>query len=261
MKETVKIFLESGLLESYLLGMTNAEETANVEAYIQKYPAVKKAYKELEETIEEWATRQAVKAPAHVKGDVLNKIDELEPKAAKLKKLKSRRSFWSVAAAVTALIFSIVSLYFWSEKDAMATALAEIRNQNQQLETALVEQEEACNALEQKYHLLNDPATSKLILKGNDQAADFQAIAFWNPTTQQSFLNVLKMPNLPDQKCLQMWADVDGKMINIGVLKGQENELVAIPFKVNAESLNITIEPLGGSDHPTVTNLISSIPI
>ena len=42
MKESVKIFLESGLLESYLLGETNAEETSRVEAFVQKYPEVKK---------------------------------------------------------------------------------------------------------------------------------------------------------------------------------------------------------------------------
>ena len=48
-------------------------------------------------------------------------------------------------------------------------------------------------------------------------------------------------------------------------LKERYDELTAAmegaEFKVDAESLNITIEPIGGSDHPTVTDLVSSIQI
>ena len=38
MKEKVRIFLDTDLLEKYLLGTTTAEETARVERYIAMYP-------------------------------------------------------------------------------------------------------------------------------------------------------------------------------------------------------------------------------
>jgi anti-sigma-K factor RskA len=55
-----------------------------------------------------------------------------------------------------------------------------------------------------------------------------------------------------------MWADVEGEMINMGVINNTEN-LLAMTYIEDAESLNITIEPAGGSDHPTVSRLISNV--
>jgi anti-sigma-K factor RskA len=47
-------------------------------------------------------------------------------------------------------------------------------------------------------------------------------------------------------------------MINMGTLN-TDNELVPLKYIENAESLNITIEPAGGSDHPTVEELVSYV--
>ncbi len=59
-----------------------------------------------------------------------------------------------------------------------------------------------------------------------------------------------------------MWADVDGKMINLGILKKDETNMpIDWKYLANAESLNVTIEPDGGSDHPTVADLVASISI
>ena len=49
MKEKVRIFLETDLLEKYLLGTTSAEETAQVERYIATYPEVRNTDKEVED--------------------------------------------------------------------------------------------------------------------------------------------------------------------------------------------------------------------
>ena len=57
-----------------------------------------------------------------------------------------------------------------------------------------------------------------------------------------------------------MWSDVDGEMINMGTLAPNQ-ELIPLKYIEKAESLNITIEPVGGNDHPTVEDLISAIPL
>ncbi len=55
-----------------------------------------------------------------------------------------------------------------------------------------------------------------------------------------------------------MWADVDGEMISMGLLP-TDKELIALTYIDKAASLNITIEPKGGNDHPTVERLISNV--
>ena len=112
-------------------------------------------------------------------------------------------------------------------------------------------------SLDQLQKILKHPATQKLLLEGSGLADNLQTVAFWNNEAKVAHLNIAKLPTLPDGHCLQIWADVHGEMINLGVLP---NEVVVIklPYKLDAESLNITIEPLGGSEHPTVSRLIAS---
>ncbi len=56
----------------------------------------------------------------------------------------------------------------------------------------------------------------------------------------------------------QLWADVEGEMINMGLLSSEEDLTPAI-YISKAESFNITVEPAGGNDHPTVSNLIGNV--
>jgi len=49
-------------------------------------------------------------------------------------------------------------------------------------------------------------------------------------------------------------------MIDMGVIP-KNSDMVAMTYIADAESLNITIEPAGGSDHPTVSKLISFVSI
>ncbi|MEO1258961.1 MAG: anti-sigma factor [Bacteroidota bacterium] len=263
MKESVKIFLESGLLESYLLGETNAAETSRVEAFVQKYPEVKKAFNDLQNTMEQWAKHQALTPPAGLKADILSEINKVEkPSVAKEIPLKPKRNWLAVAASVTALLLSVATLYFWSEKAAVEKENTTLLVVLKKMENELLTQQERCGILEEKFNFLNNPNTGKFILNGNNKAPEFRAIAFWNDESKQSFLNIVSLPDLPKDKCLQMWADVDGEMVNVGIISNNNlNELVSIPFKVNAESLNVTIEPAKGSDHPTVADLVSNVTI
>ena len=49
MREKIRIFLDTDLLEKYLLGTTNTEESLQVERYIAMYPEVRKIYNELQD--------------------------------------------------------------------------------------------------------------------------------------------------------------------------------------------------------------------
>ena len=79
-----------------------------------------------------------------------------------------------------------------------------------------------------------------------------------NHNDKSVFINTKQLPEIDKDHDYQMWADVDGEMIDMGVItKGQS--LMAMNYIENAESLNITIEPAGGNDHPTVERLISNV--
>ena len=55
MREKIRIFLDTDLLEKYLLGTTTMEESLQVERYIAMYPEVRRIYNELQENLETFA--------------------------------------------------------------------------------------------------------------------------------------------------------------------------------------------------------------
>jgi len=83
-------------------------------------------------------------------------------------------------------------------------------------------------------------------------------VAYVNPVKKLSYLNVSNLPNLPKNQCYQMWAEVNGEMLNLGIIKEADQKLLALPYSDNAVGY-ITIEPEGGNDSPTVENIVANI--
>ena len=74
MKDKIKIFLDSDLLEKYLLGTTTELESLQVERYIAMYPEVRKTYEELQENLEIFAKLHAIEAPQGLKDKINARI-------------------------------------------------------------------------------------------------------------------------------------------------------------------------------------------
>jgi hypothetical protein len=57
-----------------------------------------------------------------------------------------------------------------------------------------------------------------------------------------------------------MWAEVNGKMINLGIIEeaGDQQKLMALPYAENAVGY-ITIEQKGGNHVPSVENIVANI--
>ena len=111
-----------------------------------------------------------------------------------------------------------------------------------------------------QFIVLNNPLTKKYNVKGNKNAKELKAVAYINPVKKLSYINVKKLPHLSKNQSFQMWAEVNGKMINLGIIDesaGQE-KLLALPYADNAVSY-ITIEPKGGNNTPTVENIVAKI--
>ena len=76
MNEKIITFLNSGLLEKYLLGETSSEETEHIESYIARHPEVENAYNTMQFNLEVVAKSQAVEAPKSILNNILDALDE-----------------------------------------------------------------------------------------------------------------------------------------------------------------------------------------
>ncbi len=250
MKDKIRIFLDSDLLEKYLLGTTKKEETLQVERYIAMYPKVRKTYQELQENLEAFAKIHAVKAPEGLKMKILSTI-----RAQNIGRRKSRR--FGIAATIAALIFAGSSYFFWDQNKSLQQENTIVNNRIMNLEADMKQQLED---VRNQFIVLNNPLTKKFYVNGNNKAKDLKAVAYINPVKKLSYINVRNLPNLPKNQCYQMWAEVNGEMVNLGIIKKIEDKdkLLALPYGKNAVSY-ITIEPKGGNSSPTVQNIVANI--
>lgn len=250
MREKIRIFLETDLLEKYLIGTTNTEETLQVERYIAMYPEVREIYNELQENLETFAKMHAVKAPEGLRTKILNRI-----KAQNAGRRRFRR--YAIAASITALLFAGSSYFFWNQNQSLQAENNIVNNRIKDLEEDMKNQLED---VRNQFIVLNNPQTRKYMVNGNKKAKELKAVAYINPVKKLAYINVRNLPNLPEDFDYQMWAEVNGEMVNLGVIRNVEDKdkLRALPYAKNAVSY-ITIEPKGGNETPTVQNIVANI--
>jgi anti-sigma-K factor RskA len=250
MQEKIKLFLESDLLEKYLLGSTTVEETLQVERYIAMYPEVRETYNELQENLETYAKLHAKKTPEGLKERILDQIK---------KKQSFRKHFfnYSIAASFIAFLFAGTAFFFYNQNQNLAEKNAIVSSKIQGMEEDMRKQLED---MRNQFIVLHNPQTKQYHVNGNKKAKELKVVAYVNPVKKLSYINVKNLPQLPEEQCFQMWAEVNGKMVNLGVIKDftDKDHLLALPYADDAIGY-ITIEPKGGNQKPTVKNIVANI--
>jgi anti-sigma-K factor RskA len=250
MKDKVRNFLDSDLLEKYLLGETTLEETNQVERYIAMYPEVRDTYRELEDNLETFARLYARKTPEGLMDQILQRIRNQRAG-------RTRFMRFAVAASIATLFFAASAFFFWNQNQSLQEENARVTDQILVLEADMKEQLED---VRNQFIVLNNPSTRKYMVNGNKKARELKAIAYVNPIKKLSYLNVRNLPQLPEDQCYQMWAEVNGSMVNLGILRDIEDKdkLMALPYGEKALGY-ITIEPKGGNTAPSVQNIVANI--
>jgi hypothetical protein len=155
------------------------------------------------------------------------------------------------------MVFAGSSFFFWSQNKSLQEENTLVTNKIKYLEDNMKDQ---LADMRNQFIVLNNPATKKLEVKGKREGKELKAIAYINPVKKLSYINVSNVPELPENKCFQMWAEVNGELVNLGVIKqfDEKDKLLALPYADNAVGY-ITIEPEGGNTAPSVDNIVADI--
>jgi len=258
MNEKITTFLNSGLLDKYLMGTTTAAETTQVETYISKYPEVQNAYNTMQHNLEIVAKSNAVEAPKYILDNVL---EELDPPVIKLTRRERYQKWYklSIAASVAAIVFAASTYLFYNQNQKLAEENQVVVDEIFDLRSDIEMNNKKLDAVMEQFKRLNDPDTYKYIMKGNNRARNLKTVAYINPKEKTSMIDVVSLPQLPEEQCYQIWADLQGKMVSLGILNETDRQLKRIPFTENARGLNITIEPKGGNAVASLENTVAEI--
>ena len=259
MNEKITTFLNSDLLDKYLLGETSSVETEKVESYIARFPEVQNAYNTLQYNLEVVAKAHAVEAPKNILTDILDELDDAP--VVQLNQKKSYKTWYkfAVAASIAALIFAGSSAYFYDQNQKLHNETLIVDEEIDDLRSDIAKNNEMLDQVMRQLIKLNNPETEKYIIKGNDRAKDLKTVAYINPSEKTSMIDVVSLPELPEEQCYQIWAELQGKMVNLGILDKADRTLRNIPYMEDALALSITIEPKGGNSIASVQNSVAQI--
>ncbi|WP_034044392.1 anti-sigma factor [Wocania ichthyoenteri] len=259
MNEKINTFLSSGLLEKYLLGETTSAETEMVETYILKYPEVQNTYNTLQNNLEIVAKSNAVEAPKGILNNILEALDE-KPVVKLNTSYKSKKWYkFSVAASIAALIFAGTSYLFYSQNQKLSEENQVVVDEIFDLRSDIAQNNKMLDNVMRQLLKLNNPETEKYIIKGNERAKDLKTVAYINPKEKTSMIDVVSLPQLPEEQCYQIWAELQGKMVSLGILSEADRQLKSLPYTEDALALKITIEPKGGNSIASVENSVAQI--
>ena len=249
--------IEHGILEQYLLGELTADEQIQVDRVLNLDADLKHEFDILETNFEKMAFENAINPPKEVKANLMQNIKTSESKIIRLQKTSPFKTYLYIASGIAAC-FLIGWFWMFAQLNISEKKLQLVEEQNQLL---LKDIEGLTNNLEytsKYFEIVNSPDTEQYILSGNDLAPNSKVVSYVNHKSKSVVINTKELPKLDAEHDYQMWADVDGVMIDMGVIN-KETDLLAMNYIDKAESLNITIEPAGGNDHPTVSRLVTNV--
>lgn len=249
----IQEYISSGVVESYVLGLLTAQERFEFEQICAAHPEVKAAREAFELQLEKEAMQHAVSPPAELKQRIADTIFQTKNPAgiteqALVKKLPARNSGWLRIAAAACFLLLAGSLW-WNMS---------LRNENRKIKAALDESGRQMAQVEKAAKAMQgNPANRMAILTGTKISPQSSATVYWDTTSHDVYLLVNNLPVPASDQQYQLWALLDGKPLDMGVLEITKKPLQLYQMKnvQAAQAFAITLEKKGGSPTPSLNKM------
>lgn len=241
----IQEYISSGIVESYVLGLTTAAESAEFEKNCAHYPEVLAARIAFEEAMEKQAVENAMLPPAGLKEKVLarvtaGKADPGTPVIA-LPANAGRKINWGRYVAAASVILLAGSLYY---NISLFTQNKELRKKADTSTAKLADMEKDLRVLQQNPHI------KMASMKGMPASPKSYATVYWDTTSQDVYLLINNLPQPAADKQYQLWAFLDGQPADMGLIEITEKPLQLYRLKKAqaAQAFAITLEQKNRAD-------------
>jgi Anti-sigma-K factor rskA len=260
----VNDIISSGLLELYVLGLTNEQETAQVLTWKASYPEVAAELLAIEDGLEQVDLAKAVTPSLDTKKNLFAAIknnaatstpptNNVVPlSTTPVRSINSNLKYVAAASVVLLIgsaIFNMVTFTKYSKaNDDLAKAEQKIAAQNEDI-----------TALQNNLEVPLNNNSQQVVLKGTPTSPSSTAKIFWVRNTGDVYVEASGLPETPQGMQYQLWAIIDGKPVDAGMItynkKGQKYNIQKMKSFGKAQAFAITLEKAGGSPTPTMEKL------
>lgn len=251
-----------------MAGLTTTEETRQVQDCAALYPEVATELAAIEAAVEAQAMANALAPAAQVKDRIMaalatdkqvaKEIPLPPPSMSVVRPASNSIWKWMAAASVALLLVGAYMAYGMYNQNKQYQA--QLAQSQQRLDSSL-----AASKIQQQQFLLGHHHMEEVMAGGvteialhktNNAPDDCSAKVFWNKKTGEVFIDPCQMIAAPSGKTYQLWAIVNGKPVDAGLVKtGSVQDKFSIQkmkqFK-DAQAFAITLEKEGGSAIPTL---------
>jgi hypothetical protein len=263
----VKAFIESGIIESVVLGFASEKEISELQTAAAQFPEVKAEWIAVSTAFESEATKHAVPAPASVKASVMAiieanaKVTKTETPIISISQPNQTNSWKWLAAASVIISLGIGTMWFMNYnemvtvKNQLSSAKSDMEKMDQEMTALSVEQEKAMEYRK----VLAQLDTKNIPMSGTAMEPNAKVHIMWNENNKMAVLKSVAINSIPSEMQLQLWAIADGKPVSLGVFDVADLEQMTDPFLVDSKNISafaITIEKRGGSEQPTMEKMV-----
>ncbi len=268
--KNLKSYLESGILEQYVLGDLSVEEKLDVEMNALQYPEVRKELEEIEQALMSYARANAIEPSQKIKSNFLNVINtndqfnvhsSTNTSESYIRSLKFYK--YSFAASLSLLFISGILLLNLNNKLKKSyVQLAALQSVNQKFSKQVNYKEGELSNTKNALQFYQNPKAYKLVtLKGSAKAPKASLLVALNEDKEEVMIDLssLRMPIIDQEHQYQLWAMVDGKPVDLGVFDAKEDStgMKKMKFTKHAQSFAVTLEPKGGSNNPSMDKMMA----
>jgi anti-sigma-K factor RskA len=269
----IKEYIESGILELYVLGDVTPDEKLQVEEMASKHPTVKAELADIERSMELFATENAVEPAAHLRDKILNSLvtnlgDDNNFPTNKIKAEPVKNNViampapranafykYAFAACLALLLASVVVLAnVYSKLQDANVQLVALNSTNQHFSKTV-------NFMDRQLNIYRDTSFKVIKLKGTANLPKGLALVAFSPAKKKVVIDLadLNMPVNDKAHQYQLWALVGGKPVSLGVFDkdNTDSTMMKEMKSINlAQAFAVTLEPRGGSINPTMSQMM-----
>lgn len=235
----IREYISSGIIELYVMGLCSPEEEKELEQLRAAHPELDAAVQQYEKDMEKKMLQNSTLPPADVDERILEKLESMNTPVVQMKPFANR---WlkPVAAAVAILLgisaFFNYSLYTKNKKQA-----------------AIINGTAANTLPPSDYAVITNPAITPVGMYGVGIHSICRCTMFWDKKTGKAYIMIHHLPQSSSSKDYYLWAEVDGKPVNVGIIndeiRGRLIEVPNVPDKT--AGFKVSLENAGGNDLPT----------
>lgn len=272
--EEIRAYIESGVLELYVLGDMSAEEKLQVEAMASLHPTIKAELEEIEKAMELYADIHDAEPAPQMRNRILNSLltnfgDDRNLRTVHHDERTASERVAQLPRATTSVFykyaFAASILLLCVSVAALAIVYNRLQDSQQQLVTLRLSEQKftrQVSMMSNELDVYRNPSFQLIHLKGTPKTPSSALTVAWNAKEQKVMVDLhdAKLPAVDKDHQYQLWAIADSKPVDLGVFDSAVADSTADMKLMKsigaAQAFAVTIEPRGGSVNPTTDQMV-----